>query len=123
MNEIERFDVLIFGSGAGGKLTAWTSASEGLRTAVVERGLIGGSCPNIACLPSKNIIHSAKVAELVRRAPEFGITTGPVKIEMSGVRRRKRKMVDDMVAVHLDRYQASGAELVIGEGRFVGPKT
>ena len=53
MSEIEHFDVLVFGSGAGGKLTAWTSASEGLRTAVVERRLIGGSCPNIACLPTK----------------------------------------------------------------------
>ena len=67
MSEIERFDVLVFGSGAGGKLTAWTSASEGLQTAVVERRLIGGSCPNIACLPTKNVIHSAKVADFVRQ--------------------------------------------------------
>ena len=72
MSEIERFDVLVFGSGTGGKLTAWTSASEGLRTAVVERRLIGGSCPNIACLPTKNVIHSAKVADFVRHDRDFG---------------------------------------------------
>jgi pyruvate/2-oxoglutarate dehydrogenase complex dihydrolipoamide dehydrogenase (E3) component len=97
-------------------------AKAGRRGAVVERELIGGSCPNIACMPSKNIIHSAKVAELVRQAHQFGITTGPAKIEMQGVRQRKRKMVDDMIAIHQERYRASGAELILGEGRFVGAK-
>jgi pyruvate/2-oxoglutarate dehydrogenase complex dihydrolipoamide dehydrogenase (E3) component len=123
MPEHQRYDILIIGSGEAGKFLAWTMAKEGRRTAVVERRLIGGSCPNIACLPSKNIIHSAKVAELFHRAPEFGITTGPVKIDMAGVRQRKRKMVDDMVAVHLDRYKASGAELIMGEACFIAPKT
>ncbi len=75
MSEIEQFDVLVFGSGTGGKLTAWANASEGLRTAVVERGLVGGSCPNIACLPTKNVIHSAKVADFVRHDREFGSGT------------------------------------------------
>jgi pyruvate/2-oxoglutarate dehydrogenase complex dihydrolipoamide dehydrogenase (E3) component len=119
----QRYDILIMGSGEAGKYLAWTMANAGRSTAVVERGLIGGSCPNIACLPSKNIIHSAKVAQLARRAPEFGIATAPVKIEMGGVRRRKRKMVDDLVAMHLDKYKASGAELILGEGRFIAPKT
>src|ERR1700722_772322 len=123
MSEIERFDVLIFGSGAGGKLTAWTSASEGLRTAVVERRLVGGSCPNIACLPSKNVIHSAKVADFTRHAAEFGIATGPVTIEMTGVRARKRKMVESEIQHHLDRYKASGAQLIMGEARFIAPRT
>jgi pyruvate/2-oxoglutarate dehydrogenase complex dihydrolipoamide dehydrogenase (E3) component len=123
MSEIERFDVLVFGSGAGGKLTAWTSASDGLRTAVVERGLIGGSCPNIACLPTKNVIHSAKVADFVRHDRDFGSGTAPSSIEMAEVRARKRRMVDGLVSMHLDKYKASGAELVFGEGSFVGPKT
>jgi pyruvate/2-oxoglutarate dehydrogenase complex dihydrolipoamide dehydrogenase (E3) component len=65
--EIDNYDVLVIGSGEAGKYLAWTMAGEGHRTAVVERKLIGGSCPNIACLPSKNIIHSAQGA-LVRRA-------------------------------------------------------
>ena len=56
-----QFDILIIGSGEAGKYLAWTMAKAGRRTAVVERGLIGGACPNIACLPSKNVIHSAKV--------------------------------------------------------------
>jgi pyruvate/2-oxoglutarate dehydrogenase complex dihydrolipoamide dehydrogenase (E3) component len=123
MSEAERFDVLVFGSGAGGKITAWTSASEGLRTAVVERGLIGGSCPNIACLPTKNVIHSAKVADFVRHDRDFGSGTAPASLEMGEVRARKRRMVDGLVSMHLDKYKGSGAELVFGEGSFVGPKT
>jgi pyruvate/2-oxoglutarate dehydrogenase complex dihydrolipoamide dehydrogenase (E3) component len=123
MSEIERFDVLVFGSGAGGKLTAWTSGSEGLRTAVVERRLIGGSCPNIACLPTKNVIHSAKVADFVRHDRDFGSGTAPASIEMAEVRARKRRMADGLVSMHMDKYKESGAELVFGEGSFIGPKT
>jgi pyruvate/2-oxoglutarate dehydrogenase complex dihydrolipoamide dehydrogenase (E3) component len=123
MSEIEQFDVLVFGSGTGGKLTAWTSAGEGLRTAVVERRLIGGSCPNIACLPTKNVVHSAKVADFVRHDRDFGSGTAPPTIEMAEVRARKRRMVDGLVSMHIDKYKQSGAELVFGEGSFVGPKT
>ncbi|PWU07846.1 MAG: hypothetical protein C5B51_08970 [Terriglobia bacterium] len=90
----QRFDILIIGSGEAGKFLAWSMANSGRPTAVVERKLIGGACPNIACLPSKNIIHSAKVAELARRGAEFGVHTGPVTVEMAGVRTRKRKMVE-----------------------------
>src|SRR5579863_9945537 len=123
MSEIERYDVLIFGSGAGGKLTAWTSASEGLRTAVVERGLVGGSCPNIACLPTKNVVHSAKVADFVRHDRDFGSGTAPASVDIAEVRARKRQMVDGLVSMHMDKYKESGAELVFGEGTFVGPGT
>ncbi len=123
MNEIEHYDVLVFGSGTGGKLTAWVSAKEGLRTAVVERGLVGGSCPNIACLPTKNVVHSAKVADFVRHDRDFGSGTAPASVDMAEVRARKRQMVDGLVSMHLDKYKESGAELVFGEGRFVGPRT
>ena len=94
-----------------------------MKTAVIERKHIGGSCPNIACLPSKNVIHSAKVASYFRRSEEFGITKDNWKIDMPAVRERKRKMVTGLVEMHLDLYKKSGAELVTGSGRFVGPKT
>ncbi len=123
MNTPESYDVLVLGGGTAGKLMAWTMAKEGRRTAVVERRYIGGSCPNIACLPSKNVIHSAKVASLVRRHREFGINTGPITIDMAEVYQRKRKMVDGIVQVHLDKYQAAGDELILGDGRFVAPRT
>jgi pyruvate/2-oxoglutarate dehydrogenase complex dihydrolipoamide dehydrogenase (E3) component len=71
MSDTENYDMLVIGSGEAGKYLGWTMASEGHRTAVVERKLIGGSCPNIACLPSKNIIHSAKVRSLAGRVREL----------------------------------------------------
>jgi pyruvate/2-oxoglutarate dehydrogenase complex dihydrolipoamide dehydrogenase (E3) component len=123
MAEPERVENLIIGSGESGKYLAWTLAKSGQRTAVVERRLVGGSCPNIACLPSKNLIHSAKVASLARRGEEFGLETGPVRTDMRGVQRRRRAMVENLIQVHHDRYRASGAELVMGEARFTGEKT
>jgi pyruvate/2-oxoglutarate dehydrogenase complex dihydrolipoamide dehydrogenase (E3) component len=123
MSQVERFEILVLGSGAGGKLLAWHMARTGRRTAVVERRWIGGSCPNVNCMPSKNEIWSAKVASLVRHAAEFGAKTGRVVIDMGTVRDRKRKMVDRQIAAHLQNYKESGTELVMGSGRFVAPKT
>jgi len=119
----EKYDVLVLGGGTAGKLMAWTMAKEGRRTAVVERKYIGGSCPNIACLPSKNVIYSATVASLVARHREFGIETGPTAIDMKGVYARKREMVAGIVKVHVDKYHASGAEIVCGDALFVAPRT
>jgi pyruvate/2-oxoglutarate dehydrogenase complex dihydrolipoamide dehydrogenase (E3) component len=123
MPQPERFDVLVLGSGTAGKLVAWHMAGSGQRTAAVERQWIGGACPNIACMPSKNEIRSAEVAYLARHAAEFGTMTGPVVVDMAVVRRRKREMVERQVAKHLANYKASGAELIMGSGRFVAPKT
>src|SRR5271170_3329304 len=119
----EEYDLVVLGSGEGGKYLAWTLARKGQRAVVVERKWIGGSCPNIACLPSKNIIHSAKVASYFFRSEEFGISKENTRIDMSVVRDRKRKMVTGLVDMHLENYKKSGAELVMGSGRFVGPKT
>jgi pyruvate/2-oxoglutarate dehydrogenase complex dihydrolipoamide dehydrogenase (E3) component len=93
MAQPERFEIVILGSGAGGKLLAWHMARAGRRTAVVERRWVGGSCPNIACLPSKNEIQSAKVAYLAHHAAQYGTMTGPVATDMAKVRQRKREMV------------------------------
>src|SRR6202162_2036379 len=120
----EEYDLVVLGSGAGGKLIAWTSAQKGQRVVVVERKYVGGSCPNIACLPSKNLIHSAKVASFFYRSNEFGISKENVRINMAAVRERKRKMVANIVDIFRDHYYTkSGAELVMGTGCFVGPKT
>ena len=119
----EEYDLVILGSGESGKSIAWAQAKTGLKTAVIERKYIGGSCPNIACLPSKNVIHSAKVASYFFRSGEFGITKDNVKISMAGVRERKRRMVASEVQLHLEMYKKSGTTLVIGNGRFIGPKT
>jgi pyruvate/2-oxoglutarate dehydrogenase complex dihydrolipoamide dehydrogenase (E3) component len=123
MSQPEHFEMLVLGSGEGGKYLAWQLAKSGHRTAVVERKLIGGSCPNTNCLPSKNEIWSAKVADLVHHADRYGIVTGSTAIDMKRVLARKRDMVDGLIAMNLDRYKASGAELIMGTGRFIAPKT
>ncbi|MBZ9982486.1 MULTISPECIES: mercuric reductase [unclassified Mesorhizobium] len=123
MSEPEQYDVVILGSGQGGKLLAWHLARAGKKVAVVERRWIGGSCPAVACLPSKNELWSARVAHLTRHAAEFGTVIGPAVTDMAQVRRRKQDMIDREVAFHLNAYETSGAELIMGSGRFVAPKT
>ena len=123
MSQSEHFDILILGSGQGGKLLAWSQARSGKRVAVVERQWVGGSCPAVACLPSKNEIWGARIAYLARHAQPFGTVTGAVHTEMATVRQRKQGMVDREIALHLKAYKESGAELIMGRGRFVAART
>jgi pyruvate/2-oxoglutarate dehydrogenase complex dihydrolipoamide dehydrogenase (E3) component len=122
MANVEKYDDLIIGSGIAGKFTAWTRNSR-RRTAIVERGLLGGACPNVACLPSKNLIWSAKVISLARRGAEFGLKTDSLSVDMAAVQRRKRTMVRELREIHANHTRASGAELIMGLARFVAPRT
>jgi pyruvate/2-oxoglutarate dehydrogenase complex dihydrolipoamide dehydrogenase (E3) component len=121
--ELEDYDLVILGGGTGSTVAAWTFAGEGKRVAVVDRKYIGGSCPNIACLPSKNIIHSAKVVSYFQRGKEFGITDQGYTIDMSRVRDRKRKMVTGLNEMYIENYRQTGAEFIFGTGRFIAPRT
>src|SRR6266404_3768836 len=120
---VENYQNLVIGSGVGGKLLGWALAKPGQKTVVVERAMVGGSCPNVACLPSKNVIYSAKAVSLVDPIKGLGVVTGSLRVDMAGVARRKRQMVAALVEVHLGKFKASGAELVMGEARFTEPKT
>src|SRR6202051_3687506 len=120
---VENYKNVIIGSGEGGKYLAWHLAQSGQQTVVVERRWIGGSCPNVNCLPSKNEIWSAKVADLVHHASRFGVTPSSASSDMAAGRKRKREMVEGLIATNLDRYKASGTELVMGEAKFTGSKT
>jgi pyruvate/2-oxoglutarate dehydrogenase complex dihydrolipoamide dehydrogenase (E3) component len=119
----ETYDLVILGGGTGSTIAAWTFASQGQRVAVIERKYIGGSCPNIACLPSKNILHSARVASYFRRGQEFGLFANGFRVDMPAVLARKRGMVSGLNDIYLDHYRQTGAEFILGAGRFVGPKT
>src|SRR5271156_4992381 len=123
MADKEKYEILVLGSGEAGKWTAWTMADEGYRTVMVERKWLGGSCPNVACLPSKNVIYSARVASLAKRGAEFGLEMDQLRINMAGVQRRKRKMVEAEHQFHAKRTAGAGIELIMGEGRFVAPRT
>ena len=122
-DKVEEYDLVILGGGTGSTIAAWTFAAQGQRVAVIDRKYIGGSCPNIACLPSKNIIHGAKVASYVRRSEEFGIVRENFKVDMSAVRGRKRRMVSGLNELYLDNYKKTGAEFICGAGRFIGHRT
>jgi pyruvate/2-oxoglutarate dehydrogenase complex dihydrolipoamide dehydrogenase (E3) component len=119
----EEYDLVILGGGTGSTIAAWTFAGEGKRVALVDRKYIGGSCPNVACLPSKNVIHSAKVASYFRRSKEFGITCDGFAINMEGVRERKRKMVRGLNEMYMENYRKTGAEFILGTGEFVAQRT
>jgi pyruvate/2-oxoglutarate dehydrogenase complex dihydrolipoamide dehydrogenase (E3) component len=119
----EEFDLVILGGGTGSTIAAWTFGAQRQRVAVIDRKYIGGSCPNIACLPSKNIIHSAKVASYVRHSVDFGIACDSFKVDMHRVRDRKRRMVTGLNEMYLENYRNTGAELILGAGRFIAPRT
>lgn len=123
MDTSEQYDLLVIGSGEAGKYLAWTFSKDGQRTAVIEKRLVGGSCPNVACLPSKNIIHSAKVASFANNSEMFGVSTGATSVDMSRVQQRKQTMVNQLIEVHQNRYDDSGVELIMGRATFVDRRT
>src|SRR5712692_4528419 len=114
---VGNYENVIIGSGEGGKYLAWHLAQSGQQTVVVERRWVGGSCPNVNCLPSKNEVWSAKVADLLHHAADFGLTTGATALDMARVRQRKRDMVSGLVQMDLDLYRDSGTELMMGTAR------
>jgi len=121
--KLEEYDLVILGGGTGSTIAAWAFAKQGQRVAVVDRKYIGGACPNIACLPSKNIIHSAKIASYVRSSEDFGIAKEGLTVDMAKVRGRKRKMVSGLNDMYLDIYKKTGAQLIFGSGRFIALRT
>ena len=92
MPPAEQFEILVVGSGKGGRLLARDMAQSGRRTAVVKRQWIGGACHTVACLPSNNEIWSARVAQFVPNAAQFGLTTGPVTVDMAGIKLTERPL-------------------------------
>jgi pyruvate/2-oxoglutarate dehydrogenase complex dihydrolipoamide dehydrogenase (E3) component len=119
----EPFDAIVLGTGQAGKPLALDLASAGRRTAVVERESVGGTCVNVGCTPTKTMVASARVAYLARRAADYGVTCGPISVDMAHVRRRKQAIVDDFRTSGQGRLEkADNVELIFGEGRFVAPK-
>jgi len=123
MTTVERFEYVFLGGGKGGKSLAMELAKAGKRVAVVERGMIGGSCINVACIPTKALIQTARLLHAAREAEKLGGAPQPAGLDMKRVHRYVRGVVDGMVELNLNAFKASGLELLIGEGRFIGPRT
>jgi pyruvate/2-oxoglutarate dehydrogenase complex dihydrolipoamide dehydrogenase (E3) component len=123
MPDIEQYDAIVLGTGEAGKYMAWHLGGKGKRVAAIERKYLGGACPNIACLPSKNVVYGAKVASYFQRGEEFGMLTDKWTVSMPGVRARKRKMVEGLHQMHQDNFARTKAEIVLGQGCFIADKT
>jgi pyruvate/2-oxoglutarate dehydrogenase complex dihydrolipoamide dehydrogenase (E3) component len=123
MPEIEHYDAIVLGTGEAGKFMSWHLGGSGKRVAAIERRYLGGACPNIACLPSKNVIHTAQVASYFERGAEFGMVTDKWSVSMPRVRARKREMVEGLLQMHRDNFTRNKVEVVMGEGRFISERT
>lgn len=119
---MDHFDWIVVGGGKGGKTLGVKLAQSGQRVALIEKGMVGGSCINVACIPTKTMVKSAKVAELARRAEEFGIRVTLHDSGVEGVRKRKRAVVSEMVARNQAMFDRSGMTFLLGAARFVGPR-
>jgi pyruvate/2-oxoglutarate dehydrogenase complex dihydrolipoamide dehydrogenase (E3) component len=119
---MKTYDAIIIGSGQGGVPLATNLAELGWRVALIEKGQLGGSCINYGCTPTKTMISSARIAHYARVAPEFGIHTGPVKVDMAEIVARKNEIVDSFRSGIEDQVENSPKlTLYRGHGRFTAP--
>src|SRR5258707_15680540 len=115
MTDITHYDVIIIGSGQAGGPLSTAFARAGRHTALIERVHVGGTCINEGCTPTKTMVASARVAYLAKRAADYGVNTGPVSVDMSGVRKRKRDIVESFRSGNEQRIKsATGVDLFIG---------
>jgi pyruvate/2-oxoglutarate dehydrogenase complex dihydrolipoamide dehydrogenase (E3) component len=121
---LENFQAIVIGSGQGGTPLSKALAKSGLRTALIERQHVGGTCINEGCTPTKTMVASARVAYLARRGADYGIRTGDIQVDMERVRERKRRMVDRFrTADEMRIDDTANLELIFGEASFTGPKS
>jgi len=121
--EVDRYDAIVIGSGQGGNPLAEALAGAGRRVAMIERKHVGGTCVNEGCTPTKTMVASARIAYLARRASDYGVRAGTVTVDMTAVRRRKRRIVN-LWRSGSERglKKAAGLDLIRGEARFEGPR-
>jgi len=123
MSAPERYDAIVIGAGQGGGPLSTALAKAGRRTLLLERSHVGGTCINEGCTPTKTMVASARVAYLSRRAAEYGVDTGPVRVDLARVRERKRRIVESFRAGSQRRIEGTeGVDLVFGDARFVAPR-
>jgi pyruvate/2-oxoglutarate dehydrogenase complex dihydrolipoamide dehydrogenase (E3) component len=124
MTTPEQYDAIIIGAGQAGTPLSTTLAEAGMRTVLVERKHVGGTCVNEGCTPTKTMVASGRVAYLARRAADYGVHTGPITIDLLKVRQRKRDIVDSFRNGSQSRIEKTPSlELLFGDASFTGPKT
>src|SRR3954447_20391303 len=123
-DQLQHYDAIVIGAGQSGGPLSTAFARARRRTALIEREHVGGTCINEGCTPTKTMVASARVAYLARRAADYGVQTGPVAIDLTVVRQRKRDIVESFRGGSERRVrEAAGVELLLGEARFSGPQS
>jgi pyruvate/2-oxoglutarate dehydrogenase complex dihydrolipoamide dehydrogenase (E3) component len=118
------YDAIVVGAGQAGTPLCRALAEAGMRTALVEREHVGGTCVNEGCTPTKTMVASARVAYLARRGADYGVRTGEIKIDLTKVRERKRAIVNNFRNGSQTRIEkTANLELIFGQAEFTGPKT
>jgi pyruvate/2-oxoglutarate dehydrogenase complex dihydrolipoamide dehydrogenase (E3) component len=124
MNPSDQFQAIVIGSGQGGNPLCMALARSGIRTAMIERKHVGGTCVNEGCTPTKTMVASARVAYLARRGADYGVHTGDIRIDMERIRERKRNIVDAFrTRNEVAMEHTSNLELIFGEASFTGAKS
>ena len=119
MSTAEHYQAIVIGSGQGGTPLCRALAEAGLRTALIERQHVGGTCVNEGCTPTKTMVASARVAYLSRRGANYGVPTGDIRIDMPRVRQRKRDIVDSFRNGSQGRLEKTkNLDLLFGEASF-----
>ena len=121
--EIEDVDLLIIGGGKAGKSLAMDRARAGWKVAMVERDKIGGTCINVACIPTKALVGSARTLLAARQAEVMGVEVDEPLVSVDGLRQHKSSVVDGMVAAHKKMFADSGMDFILGTARFLAPRT
>ena len=120
----EKYDAIVIGAGQAGGPLSTTLACAGWKTALIERKYVGGTCVNEGCTPTKTMAASARVAHLARRAADYGVQTGPITVDLTKVRQRKRDIVNSFRKGSQGRIEKTeGLDLLLGQARFTGSKT
>ena len=124
----EKYDLVVVGGGKAGKSLAMLRAKKGDKVFMVERDKIGGTCINVACIPTKTLVSSARRLAEVRTAAAYGVDLPGADLASAGVdlealRARKESVVGGMVEAHKKMFAAPGLDFVLGTAKFVGPKT
>ena len=123
MTQATQYDAIVIGSGQAGTPLSRALGRAGWKTAIIEREHVAGTCVNEGCTPTKTMVASARVAYLARRGADYGIQTGPVSVDMTVVRQRKRDIVTSFRSgSQRGLERTKGLDILMGEAQFIGPK-
>jgi pyruvate/2-oxoglutarate dehydrogenase complex dihydrolipoamide dehydrogenase (E3) component len=124
MNATDQYQAIVIGAGQAGYPLSMALAGAGMRTALIERKHVGGTCINEGCTPTKTMVASARVAYLAKRGVDYGVGTGDISINMERVRQRKRDIVNSFRNGSQARIEkTANLELIFGDASFNGPKS